>query len=502
MEESQVADWYKDQHIFVTGATGFMGKILIEKLLRSCPGIGGIYILIRQKKEQEPSKRLLEYLKNPIFDKIRSLPDSTSRFQKLHCVCGDVTKADCALSDADTAALSEKITIVFHMAACVRFDQPLKDIVMMNVGGTRNVLDVATKFQQLKVFLHVSTSYCHLDLPELEEKIYPAKHDPWKMLDAVQWMDEDMLRSLTSVVLKGYPNTYAYAKCLTEQLVSNYSEKLPIVITRPSIVVAAYKEPIPGWVDNINGPTGILIGAGKGVIRTMHCNTKLVADVVPVDMVINSMLLATWEQGIKQLKTGVEVYNVTANMDQPWSWGEALEMGRKYVFQYPYSTCLWYPGGSPKSSYLVHVVAAFFFHLLPAYFIDFIMTLTGNKPFMVRTQKRIQQGLNLLQYYTTRTWIFHNEKIKRVYDSLSEKDKEIFYTNRERLQYDEYMLNYILGARRYCVKEGDETVPYARKVLKRLYYLDMLKNIVLFALLLWIAHALATTFLLKANSTS
>nr|CAH7741189.1 unnamed protein product [Callosobruchus chinensis] len=357
-----------------------MGKILIEKLLRSCPDVGGIYVLIRQKKDQEPSKRLLEYLKNPIFDKIHSLPDSASRFQKLHYVSGDVTRTDCALSDVDIAALSEKITIVFHMAACVRFDQPLKDIVMMNVGGTRNVLDIATKFQQLKVFLHVSTSYCHLDLPELEEKIYPAKHDPWKMLEAVQWMDEEMLSSLTPVLLKGYPNTYAYAKCLTEQLVSDYSEKLPIVIARPSIVVAAYKEPIPGWVDNINGPTGILIGAGKGVIRTMHCNTKLVADIVPVDMVINSILLAAWKQGVKQSKTGVEVYNVTANMDQPWSWGEALEMGRKYVFQYPYSTCLWYPGGSPKSNYLVHVIAAFFFHLLPAYFIDFIMTLTGNKP--------------------------------------------------------------------------------------------------------------------------
>nr|CAH7741191.1 unnamed protein product [Callosobruchus chinensis] len=291
-----------------------MGKILIEKLLRSCPDVGGIYVLIRQKKDQEPSKRLLEYLKNPIFDKIHSLPDSASRFQKLHYVSGDVTRTDCALSDVDIAALSEKITIVFHMAACVRFDQPLKDIVMMNVGGTRNVLDIATKFQQLKVFLHVSTSYCHLDLPELEEKIYPAKHDPWKMLEAVQWMDEEMLSSLTPVLLKGYPNTYAYAKCLTEQLVSDYSEKLPIVIARPSIVVAAYKEPIPGWVDNINGPTGILIGAGKGVIRTMHCNTKLVADIVPVDMVINSILLAAWKQGVKQSKTGVEVYNVTANM--------------------------------------------------------------------------------------------------------------------------------------------------------------------------------------------
>lgn len=31
---------------------------------------------------------------------------------------------------------------------------------------------------------------------------------------------------------------------------------LPLAIVRPSIVTAAKQEPIPGWVDNLNGPTG------------------------------------------------------------------------------------------------------------------------------------------------------------------------------------------------------------------------------------------------------
>lgn len=42
---------------------------------------------------------------------------------------------------------------------------------------------------------------------------------------------------------------------------------------RPSIVIPIYQDPIPGWTDNINGPTGLLIGAGKGVIRTMYCDS-------------------------------------------------------------------------------------------------------------------------------------------------------------------------------------------------------------------------------------
>ena len=31
---------------------------------------------------------------------------------------------------------------------------------------------------------------------------------------------------------------------------------IPLAIVRPSIVTAARQEPIPGWVDNLNGPTG------------------------------------------------------------------------------------------------------------------------------------------------------------------------------------------------------------------------------------------------------
>lgn len=50
-------------------------------------------------------------------------------------------------------------------------------------------------------------------------------------------------------------------------------DTLPVVVLRPSIVIPIYQDPIPGWTDNINGPTGLLIGAGKGVIRTMYCDS-------------------------------------------------------------------------------------------------------------------------------------------------------------------------------------------------------------------------------------
>jgi fatty acyl-CoA reductase len=42
--ESQIANFYKDRSVFITGATGFMGKVLVEKLLRSCDGVKNIYV--------------------------------------------------------------------------------------------------------------------------------------------------------------------------------------------------------------------------------------------------------------------------------------------------------------------------------------------------------------------------------------------------------------------------------------------------------------------------
>lgn len=85
----------------------------------------------------------------------------------------------------------------------------------------------------------------------------------------------------------------------------------------------------------------------------------------------------------------------------------------------------------------------------------------------MRTQKRIQSGLEVLQYYTTRPWYFHNEKLTNLWRELNKTDKEVFFTDRDKIDYNQYLLGYILGARKYCVHEEPETLPYARRVLKR-----------------------------------
>ena len=57
-----VAAFFTGRHVFITGATGFVGKVTVEKLLRSCPDVAGVHVLVRGKKGVEPRDRVTSLL--------------------------------------------------------------------------------------------------------------------------------------------------------------------------------------------------------------------------------------------------------------------------------------------------------------------------------------------------------------------------------------------------------------------------------------------------------
>lgn len=61
-----IQKFYNGQSIFITGGTGFMGKLLIEKLLRGCSGISFIYLLVRPKKGKDVHQRIEELFDDPV----------------------------------------------------------------------------------------------------------------------------------------------------------------------------------------------------------------------------------------------------------------------------------------------------------------------------------------------------------------------------------------------------------------------------------------------------
>lgn len=60
-------------------------------------------------------------------------------------------------------------------------------------------------------------------------------------------------------------------------------------------VACASMEPYPGYVDNMNGPAGLMVAAGKGVLRSMLCDPDYFADLLPVDYAINAIVALAWQ---------------------------------------------------------------------------------------------------------------------------------------------------------------------------------------------------------------
>lgn len=85
--DSIISSFYAGKSIFITGASGFMGKVLVEKLLRSCPDVKSIYILLRTKKNVDPCDRLDELIRSKVcqFFSIIFL-NNVSGILKLYCL--------------------------------------------------------------------------------------------------------------------------------------------------------------------------------------------------------------------------------------------------------------------------------------------------------------------------------------------------------------------------------------------------------------------------------
>lgn len=146
---TEVTNWYNNKNIFVTGATGFVGRCLVEKLLRVCPGIRAIYIIVRDKRGVRFEDRISVYLKHVVFSKMAA--ENPLALNKIQFVKGDIHEVNLGMSDADITEITENVSIVFHSAADVHFNRRLVDAYNNNVRGTKHTLDLATRIKHLVV---------------------------------------------------------------------------------------------------------------------------------------------------------------------------------------------------------------------------------------------------------------------------------------------------------------------------------------------------------------
>lgn len=240
-----IPEFYKGKEIFLTGGTGFLGKVLLEKLLRSCSDIKAIYVLLRPKKGQSIKDRLKQLTDSVLFDILRK--QNPKFMEKLIPINGDIMNPNLGIS-SDDRKLMKNVSIIFHSAASVRFDDSLKYAVLMNTRGTYEIMKLAETLKNIKIVMHVSTTYSNVHLTTIEEKVYPAITDWRKTIEICEKLNEDDVNLMTQHYMNFMPNTYVFSKNLAEHVTTDYKDKLPTIIFRPSIIINALDEPFGGYV--------------------------------------------------------------------------------------------------------------------------------------------------------------------------------------------------------------------------------------------------------------
>jgi fatty acyl-CoA reductase len=489
--------FYAGQSIFLTGATGFLGKVFVEKVLRSCKEIREVFLLIRPKKGIGVNERLEKMLSLPVYDKLRN--EQPSSFKKLIPISGDLSKKELGLSPADKQILIESVTIIVHASADVKFNESLRNIIFSNTRSTRDICVLAENMKNLVALVYVSTAYMHTDHPVIEEKVYPSKADWRKTIEiAESSLDDHVLNIFTAKYMNNAANTYVFSKNLAESIIKDYSTSLPCAIIRPTMVLPALNEPYPGWVDNIYGPIGICIGITKGILRVVFLHKEICQDWIPVDIVIKSLLHVIWKRGTisydnqstVMLDSTPLVFNCASGNLKKVSMSENLHIGCCVARETPYEDMVWTPNSVFTNNYSLFYILTMLWHILPAVLIDLILKWFNRQPIFLKLHRNVYVATCALKYFMMNHWTFDNTNTILLNETVPPNDVKEF-----KFQLEDNRINYfkvaILGCKKFLFHEdiSPTAIQAARARSKRLEMLDtILKTCIILGALWTVYH--------------
>ncbi|XP_055629553.1 putative fatty acyl-CoA reductase CG5065 isoform X2 [Toxorhynchites rutilus septentrionalis] len=463
-----IPETFAGADVFITGGSGFMGKVLIEKLLRSCPGINQVFVLIRPKKGKTPEERIDELVQIPLFDVLRKTRPEDLR--KIIPISGDCSVLKLDLDETSLKRL-ENVQFVFHAAASVRFDDPLAKAILLNTRGTREVCRWAETLKNLKAIVHISTTFCNPEIFDVEERIYPAKMDWRKAIEIAENVDPETLEILSQKLTDSAPNTYTFTKGLAEQICHDYRSTLPLIIFRPSVVTNTEAEPIPGWIDNFNGPMGMMLGCATGVLRTGNVKLENHINCIPADVAIKAILVAAWKRA-NHPEDGLAIYNCAAEPHKTVTYKFLITDGEFVCYRAPTLKILWAPGGSSTDFVYLYYLMFFLAQLVPAVLIDLLLKARNRKPFLTKLQRRIFHAQTSLKYFSDNEWLIRTDNFRALARELHDSDRQWFNINYMCDGLVWYYFTCTLGGRRYLFKESDDTIPAAIKKLRRYMMID------------------------------
>lgn len=322
MELGNILQFLENRTILITGATGFIAKIFLEKILRVQPNVNKLYLLLRAADSNTASKRFdTEIIAKELFKVVKEKYGQNLNSlisQKIKTVAGDI-RYDENLGVKDSNLLEEmlkEVDAIVNLAATTSFDERYDVSFDINTTGAKNVLNFGKRCPKLRVLLHVSTAFVSgeregliLETPYLmgetlngpsvldidaEKKVMEEK---LKELRAENSSDEAVNLAMKNLGLQrakkfGWPNTYVFTKVMGEMVLGHMKGNIPLVIVRPTIVTSTYKEPFPGWVEGIRTIDSLAVNYAKGRLPFFLGDPETVTDVIPADMVVNAMIVA------------------------------------------------------------------------------------------------------------------------------------------------------------------------------------------------------------------
>ncbi|KAL5239952.1 hypothetical protein ACI65C_007362 [Semiaphis heraclei] len=507
---SEIQTFYNGMTVFLTGSTGFVGNLILEKLIRTCSGVKQIYVLIREKKGKSTEDRFKELFNDPVFELMRK--EQPNYLEKITAVIGDCCLPNLGIEEKYRNILKKEVNIVIHSAATVRFDEHLRRAVNINIIALQDILKMSQGMKDLKAFVHISTAYSNCPGRKVVDEVFykpPISGD--NLFQLVNSLDDDYISRITPSMLKEWPNTYAMTKAIAEGEIATYGKGLPIGVVRPSVIVATDKEPVPGWINNIYGPTGVVAATGIGLMRCMIANANLIANIVPGDFVSNAVLASAWDihnrwkqhknsnyeveaDGLNEEQYVPPIYNVVSSNSNPLTWGEFSVLNKKYGSQVPPVKAIWpFMLRLSKNRY-EYTILCFLLHILPAFFIDSLAKLTGRKPQLMAAYKKMHKFSEVIAYFALQSWTFHSNNTTSLIKNMSKLDQSLFSFDMTKLDWNEYFKKHVLGIRLYIVKDPLDTIPKGLKRAKKLYMIHYTLVSFLVALLMLVVYGLFLLF--------
>ncbi|XP_039432914.1 fatty acyl-CoA reductase wat-like [Culex pipiens pallens] len=446
--ESRVLEFYRESTVLLAGGTGFLGKTLLEKLLR-CLEVSKIYLLIRTKKGCCGEERLKTILEDRLFDRVRR-PELIA---KIIPVDVDYEQEDFGLTSGLKSQIQKEVQVVLYCIATVRLMAPLREIVETNVFLARRMLQWFRTFPRLKTCVYTSTFFCNFDKEICEEKVY--RDLPFGRYEVVMNMLEHLsleeCEQLKSTILQKFPNVYVFSKRLAEIMIeTEFGQTLPVAIYRPPVITPTYREPLTGWTDNTFGTVAYIKSCWDGLGMVKYFDKRAKCDFAPVDYCANAVLVTGFDAVEKRLGGSdrcIPVYNHHSNKANntygeltSWLGDSRTGVWERFVWKY-----CWF---STSHIWLMYVTV-----ILAGIKDKIAVWRAGNKPikkFYYRWSAYWFMGYSQMTGCVAfRSWKSVSHNLKRAQRYLSERDRQMFYFDLDEINFQEYITCHVDGVIQY-----------------------------------------------------